>query len=204
LGLLFGLSAAACIAAACGGNTPEPVTPQPTATAPATGPASTGTVAPAGSGAPAAASNNKPVTATAFAKDLADVGLDPKALPPLNKLNKDQLKKVMATFSKSLGWECKDCHGTKNFEAPHPMKKVAEHMWNDYLRGLSHSAGPLYCDSCHQGKAKYLDRSDKKALAGWMDAELTKKMKRVDGKEHSCATCHGDPFDPDFLDKYKK
>ncbi|NOU30508.1 MAG: hypothetical protein HOO96_21615, partial [Polyangiaceae bacterium] len=36
------------------------------------------------------------------------VGLDFKALPPLDKLKPDQTKKVMATFSKSLGWQCKD------------------------------------------------------------------------------------------------
>ncbi len=192
-------------AAACGGGgqtTPPPsgptTTPTATAAPTATAPVPSATVA------PASTSVMKPVVASTFAADLQAVGLDLKALPPLDKLKPDQTKKVMATFSKSLGWQCKDCHGTGNFNAPTPMKKVTVHMWNEYVKGLTHSAGPLYCDSCHQGKAEYLDKSDKKALAGWMDQELTKKVKRTDGKEHSCSTCHGDPFNPDILAGWKK
>jgi hypothetical protein len=135
--------------------------------------------------------------------DLRSVGLDPKNLPPLDKLTMAQTKKVMATFTKSLGYTCKDCHGTGNMEAPTPKKNITTHMWNDYVRTSSHAAGGMYCDSCHQGKAEFLDRSDKKALGAWMDQEYTKKMKHA-GKDMTCASCHGEPFNPSIVKGWEK
>ena len=44
-----------------------------------------------------------------------------------------------------------------------------------------------------------LDRTDKKALSKWMDANFVAKLKRRDKKEHGCETCHGDPFEGHIL-----
>ena len=139
-----------------------------------------------------------------MASDLQAIGLDPKALPPLNKLDPATLRKVMRTFTRALGAKCTDCHDDADYALPTPMKTIAEHMWNDYVRALSFDppTQPLYCDSCHQGRGKILDRHDKKALGKWMDQNFVAKLKRVDGKEHNCETCHGDPFDGNILGKW--
>lgn len=140
-----------------------------------------------------------------MAADLQALGLDPKNLPELQKLEPEKLRKVMKLFSKSLGVRCNDCHKDDDFKAATPMKQVAIHMWNDWVRRLTFEDGsPLFCDSCHQGKKEMLDRSDKKALSGWMEANFVTKLRRTDKKEHSCETCHGDPFEGRFLAAWKK
>ena len=139
----------------------------------------------------------KDVAPTQMLAELAQIGIDPKNPPPLGKLEPQKLRGVMKLFSKALGVKCAHCH-EEDMAAPTPDKKVAERMWNEYVRGLAFQDGaPLFCDSCHQGRALQLDRRDKKALSHWMDENFVGKLKRKDGKEHECATCHGDP--PEYL-----
>jgi formate-dependent nitrite reductase cytochrome c552 subunit len=72
-------------------------------------------------------------------------------------------------------------------------------MWNDFAAKLAMSGGgPLFCDSCHQGRIVQLDRRDKKALSKWMDDNFVAKLGRKDGKSHECETCHVD-MDMTFL-----
>ncbi|MDB4997551.1 MAG: hypothetical protein JWM74_4983 [Myxococcaceae bacterium] len=138
----------------------------------------------------------KPVAASTIVADLQALGLDPKNLPALGKLEPDKLRKVMRTFTKSLGARCADCHVESDYAAMTPMKKIAQGHWDEFVRKLSTDTGaPVYCDSCHQGRLKLLDRNDKKALGTWMDANFVDHFKRRDGKEHGCETCHGDPFE---------
>lgn len=149
----------------------------------------------------------KPIAASAMAADLQAIGLDPKALPPLDKMEPDKLRKLMKTFNKSLGVVCTDCHVANDFAAPTPRKNIAAQMWNHFVRELASEGGDgfVYCDSCHQGSiGPLLDRKDKKALSGWMDANYVKPLKRRDGKEHSCETCHGDPFQGKFVGGWAK
>ena len=147
----------------------------------------------------------KPLMATAMATDLQNLGLDLKTLPPLTKLEPDKLRKVMKTFTKALGVKCNDCHNESDYQAMTPMKKITLHMWDDFTRSLAQEDGsPVYCDSCHQGRAKFLDRHDKKALSAWMDKNFVEKLKRRDGKENGCETCHGDPFEGDILARWLK
>jgi len=147
----------------------------------------------------------KPVGPSAMVEDLRKVGLDPKALPPLNKLSREQLTAVMNSFKRALGTECTGCHDAGNFKAATPHKKIASKMWDHYARGLAMEDGSaVYCDSCHGGQMEFLDRHDKKALGAWMDANFVSKLKRVDKKDHSCETCHGDPFEPKFLAQWAK
>lgn len=167
-------------------------------TAPAASSAATGT-------APPPMGPMKPPGASAFAADLKKLGLDPLKLPPLNKLPPAVLRKVMPTFTKSLGVKCDFCHDPNNFKAWTPHKHVASKMWDELVVKLAldesggGAAGALYCDSCHGGKNEFLDRHDKKALSAWMDTNFVSKMKRADKKEHGCETCHGDPFEPLFM-----
>lgn len=172
-----------------------PATTAPTTAPPASGSAATGTTPP-----PAAAGPMKNIGTSTMADDLKKLGIDPLKPPALNKLTPDQVRKVMPSFQKALGVKCDFCHDTNNFKAWTPKKKIASRMWNDFVAGMRlEDKSPLYCDSCHGGKAQFLDRHDKKALSGWMDANYVSKLKRADGKEHSCEQCHGDPFEPSFL-----
>lgn len=211
----LGLTGMLAVAAlyACGGGDAKVVDPSGVGTAPTASASGTPSSAPSAAATPAgtgsAAAGGGSVGSTQLVKpstmvaDLTAMGLDLKNLPPLDKLKPEQMRKVMTTFTKALGWQCKDCHGTGKFEAPTPMKNVTTHMWNEFVKGITFDGGPLYCDSCHQGKAKYLDKSDKKALGAWMDQEFDKKMKRGSANQ-TCASCHGEPFNPDFMDGWKK
>jgi hypothetical protein len=139
-----------------------------------------------------------PVAST-MADDLTALGLDPKALPPLHSLDGDTMKEVMQTFTRSLGVRCNACHDTTDFAKPSPQKKIAERMWDDFARGLAlkDGSGALYCDSCHQGKATFLDRHT--PLRTWMSANFVDKLKRNDSSENNCSTCHGSPFKGDIF-----
>lgn len=208
---LGGMLAIAALYACGGGEGAKVVDPTGVPTSPTASalPTAAGTQAPVPSASGSAASasgsvgNTQLVRASTMVGDLTAMGLDLKNLPALDKLKPEQMRKVMTTFTKALGWQCKDCHGTGKFEAPTPMKNVTTHMWNEFVKGISFDGGALYCDSCHQGKAKYLDKSDKKALGAWMDQEFDKKMKRGSVNQ-TCATCHGEPFNPDFMENWKK
>ncbi len=147
----------------------------------------------------------KGITPTAMEADLKELGLDPKALPPLAKLEPSTLRKVMKTFTRSLGVQCNGCHDTKDFKASTAQKKIATYMWNDFARVLEFEDGkPLYCDSCHGGHKELLDRRDTKKLGDWMTQNYSAKLKRIDGNEHRCETCHGDPFEGDIFGKLWK
>ncbi|AKV04667.1 hypothetical protein AKJ09_11330 [Labilithrix luteola] len=143
--------------------------------------------------------------ASAMGEDLQKLGLDAKALPSLNRLPPEKLRQVMKTFNKALGTQCTGCHEANDFHAPTKNKKIASKMWDLYVRGLvAEDGGPVFCDSCHEGKMEFLDRHDKKALSAWMDENFVKKLKRVDKKENGCETCHGDPFEPHILATWVK
>jgi len=146
----------------------------------------------------------KAIAASAFAEDLKKLGIDPLKPPPLNKLTPDTVRKLMPSFAKSLGVKCAACHDTDNFKTWTPKKRVASKMWQEFVVGMAMEDGtPLYCDSCHGGQMQFLDRHDKKALSGWMDANYVKKLKRTDKKEASCEGCHGDPFESKFLSTWE-
>ncbi len=136
--------------------------------------------------------------------ELRAAGLDPKNLPPLEKVDRQKLGKVMKTFSTALGIACVGCHDADDFHKPTARKRVAKRMWNDFVRVLATEDGsPVYCDSCHQGRLLALDRRNKKVVADYMDDIFVGKLKRTDGKEHDCGTCHGDPPEFHFLDDWK-
>lgn len=203
--------------AACGGGgeaapepqvptAPTPTTSPTTAEVPTTAPTATGTAPPPATEHPPVKGHMKPIVPSAMAAELKAIGLDPKALPPLSKMEPDKIRKVMSTFKKALGVKCDACHDQNDFRAWTPNKRVAAGMWDQFVRGLAMEDGSLlYCDSCHQGAMHILDRTDKKALAGWMETSYVGKLKlKAKDVEHGCGTCHGDPFEPKFLAAWEK
>lgn len=177
----------------------------PAPAAPGMTPPSAGSGSAAAGATPPPTAPMKPLATSAMAEDLKKLGIDPLKPQPLNKLSPDTIRKLMPTFAKSLGVKCEFCHDTNNFKAWTPKKRIASKMWQELVVGMSMDDGSaLYCDSCHGGKAEFLDRADKKALSGWMDTNYVKKLKRSDKKDHSCEQCHGDPFEPKVLDQWAK
>jgi hypothetical protein len=217
---LYGMLLAGLVAAACGGAAPNaPVgttmptgsatasesavptaTPTGTATttAPPTSSANPATTATPGPGPAPEVIELKPPIPSAMVADLQALGLDAKNLPPIEKLEPKTLRGVMKLLAKSLGAKCGDCHAEGDFAAPTRRKKIAAKMWDEFVVKLSLQGQPLFCDSCHQGRIKQLDRSDKKALGKWMDANFAQKLVRKDGKDEACESCHVD-WDMHFL-----
>ncbi len=143
----------------------------------------------------------KPIAPTSMVADLKALGLDPAALPPMDQLPPETLRKVMKTFSKTLGARCDACHVMGNFAAPTPRKAIALGMWDHFGRADAMKDGsPINCDTCHQGKlTPLLDRHDDKVLSKWMEENYEKGLSRRDGKTNRCESCHGDPFQGHFL-----
>jgi hypothetical protein len=222
--LLAGLVAAACGGAAqnapaIGSTTPTATstetatsTPTPTSTSTSTS-TTTGSATPTtpATPAPEVVEMKAPIP-SAMVADLQALGLDAMNLPPIEKLEPKTLRGVMKLLAKSLGAKCGDCHVEGDFAAPTKRKKIAAKMWDEFVAKLSLGSGPgpqtsnlggqpLFCDSCHQGRIKQLDRSDKKALGKWMDANFVQKLVRRDGKDEACESCHVD-WDMTFLSKW--
>lgn len=171
---------------------PTPPASAPSSTSVPTAPKVAATPS-ASASAPAAPSPMKVPEPSSMDAKLREIGLDPMALPPLNKLDPKSLRDVMNTFTRSLGVGCGHCH-EKDFKASTENKAIATYMWNKFVRGLAVEGGTLYCDSCHGGRAKFLERHDRDALAKWMDEGFVVRLKRTDTNEHGCGTCHGNPF----------
>jgi len=217
---LYGMLLAGIVAAACGGaaqngpaigsTTPtasESATPTPTPTGTATAtPTATGTATGTATATATATATPEVIEMKApipsgMVADLQALGLDPKNLPPIEKLEPKTLRGVMKLLAKSLGAKCGDCHTEGDFAAQTKRKKIAAKMWDEFVAKLSLQGQPLFCDSCHQGRIKELDRSDKKALGKWMDANFAQKLVRKDGKDEACESCHVD-WDMTFLTKW--
>jgi hypothetical protein len=147
---------------------------------------------------------------SAMGERLRAAGLDPKNLPPLETLDRDAKLKVMRTFTDSLGVACVDCHAGLDFAADTKRKRVAKRMWNEITRVVAMEAPPspgdepVFCDSCHQGDLFILDRRNRSKVSLFMTEVYDQKLKRTDGREHDCATCHGDPPDYAFLTKWRE
>lgn len=146
----------------------------------------------------------RPIVATKMGAKLTALGLDPRNLPPIEQIDLPRKRKLMKTFSDSLGVPCVGCHADGDFAADTRRKRVAKRMWNEMVRVLSLESGdPVYCDSCHQGAMVMLDRRDKGKVSDFMSDVFVGNMKRVDGRDHDCGTCHGDPPDFKFLSAWK-
>jgi hypothetical protein len=136
------------------------------------------------------------------AMQLRGVGLDPSALPTtIAGVPASAMNQVMTTFVSAVGIDCNGCHDPN--DAARAQLHITSQMWSVMVAQL-HLAdgGTLYCDSCHQGRATFLDRSDSHALGLWMQANFVDGIVRTDHKQHDCYTCHGSPFNATFLDNW--
>lgn len=141
---------------------------------------------------------------TTMLADARAIGIDPTKDTDLTIIDVPKKKKLMRLFAKSLGTDCSGCHAD-DFKTDTVNKRIARHMWSDFVAKLRDSSGaPIFCDTCHQGKMQMLARADDKVLAAFMKENYVGKMTRADEAEHKCATCHGDPFEPDiFKNRFK-
>lgn len=205
---------------ACGPATPNveaPTGPGPAAgtegtpgeTPEATTPGGEGTAAQPPEAAPPAAAGpatSTPIKATAMEVELKKIGLDLKKLPDLEKIPLAKKKKVMPLFQKSLGMEnCQGCHVEGDFKKETRNMKVAREMWRHFVVQLrSESGGTLFCDSCHNGNKLVLNRSDRKAVEKFMEAEYEGKLTQASKEDMECGTCHSDTMETKIIEKLWK
>jgi hypothetical protein len=192
--------------AACGGGAPAPQTPSteispsgadagaPPITAE---PAKPDAAAPSAPTGPAGAIVSTEIVPSKMIADIKAIGIDLANPGDLSKMDMSKKKKLMPFFVKALGMaDCQGCHVAGDFKASTHNKQMAAAMWSHFVRDLRFKGGgAMFCDSCHQGKQKLLDRSDKKALSKFMIANYQDKLQRHDKKDHTCETCHSEPFE---------
>ncbi len=167
-------------------------------------PATTGAAA-TGS-APAGAAKNVPLVESKLAGDLKAIGINLAKIPEIGKLPLSQKKKVMPIMQKAMGYAaCTDCHVEGDFKAETRNLKISREMWNAYTAPLrDEKGGVLFCDSCHSGQPKVLNRADQEALRKFMEEEYEHKITTADKKEVECSTCHGDAMELKIIEKLWK
>ena len=200
--------ASASVLAACGGAggggsgsaSDPPASTEPAGDASATG-------------RPSAAPPLAPAVDPAIVSTLRTAGFELGSLPDLATLHEPghpRMRAIMKAFTLALGTTCDGCHlagavTDDEFRADAPRKNIAGAMYARVVQALEKRDGsPILCDTCHQGKLRFLDRSDDDALRAWMQGQLVDGLARQDGKANSCATCHGDPFRGPILDEWSK
>ena len=217
IGLALALALAG-VASACGPSTPDVQPPpaptgEPTATPTATEAptaAPTAEPGPTASATPTAppAPPGPPIKASAFAEDLKKAGFDLAKLPPkIDKMSDGQKKKIMPLFVKALGYEnCQGCHVEGDFKKKTRNLEIAEHMYDEFVAALRDENGKatVFCDSCHDGKAKMLNRADRTAMSKYMETEYVGHFTRADKKNQECSSCHTDTFEMKIFDKVWK
>lgn len=125
---------------------------------------------------------------------LKEGGLTVDTLPPtLSEAVRDPARgrAIMKAFAIALGTTCDGCHVKGDFAKATKEKEGAERAYNRFVAGLRFGDGtPLFCDSCHQGKWSFLQRTDHDEVATWMKHNFVDKLVKKDGTAISCATCH--------------
>ncbi len=212
--------ALAAFGAACGPPPPVDAPPAPTGaptvvtpptaapTAAITAPTATPTVTPSAAPIvlpPGMPATNAPLAATKYAAELKKLGFDGvKPMPDLEKMDLAAKKKLMPLFTKALGYtECTGCHAADgDYRTSTRNMKISRKMWSQFVAATrDEKGGLLFCDSCHNGATKILNRVDHKAVGAFMHSNYVAKITRADKQENGCATCHGTPMEPDIIGK---
>jgi len=148
---------------------------------------------------------NAALSATKFQAELKKLGFDgKKAMLDLEKMDLPTKKKLMPLFQKALGYDsCNGCHaGDGDYRTSTRNMKVTRKMWSQFVSALRDDVGGLvFCDSCHNGADRILNRTDKKAVGKFMHEDYVAKLTRADKQSNGCATCHGTPMQPAILAK---
>jgi hypothetical protein len=214
---LAAILALAAIAGACGPSAPTPETPAPAGTTdpgagptepgPGAEPTSTGaTPAAPGTGKPAAGPPSQPITPSKYLEDVKKIGVDLTKSPDLSKMPMDKKKKIMPIIQKAVGFDaCTGCHVEGDMKAKTRNRDIGAGCWKNFVAVLrDEKGGPIFCDSCHSGKPKMLNRADQEGLKKFMEDEYEHKLTRADKKEHACSTCHGEALELKIFDKMWK
>lgn len=210
--------AAAVILTACGsplpGVTPANASPasvgasEPGAPAKAGEPGKEPAPLPAASGEPGKSEGPvaAPLVASNYLGELSKIGIDLNKATDLSKIPMREKKKLMPLFQRSMGYgQCTGCHAENDFQKVTRNIEIARGMWSHFVASLrDDKGGAIFCDSCHQGKSKFLNRANKKAVARYMDAEYEHKLTRADKKDNSCETCHGPDMEMKIIEKLWK
>ncbi|MEP7124270.1 MAG: hypothetical protein ABJE95_25305 [Byssovorax sp.] len=146
-----------------------------------------------------------PLTATKYEAELKKLGFDgKKPVIDLEKMDLAAKKKLMPLFTKALGYtECTGCHAADgDYHTSTRNMKISRKMWSQFVAATRNDkGGMIFCDSCHNGANKILNRTDKKAVGKFMHDEYVAKLTRADKQENSCATCHGGYMETDIIGK---
>lgn len=213
--------ALAALGAACGPPPPVDAPPSPTgAPSVVVAPSATPTTAPSAlpTGAPSVAptaapialppgmpATSAPLSATKFEAELKKLGFDgKKPIADLEKLDLAAKKKLMPLFTKALGYtECTGCHAADgDYRTSTRNMKISRKMWSQFVAATrDEKGGMVFCDSCHNGATKVLNRVDHKAIGKFMHENYVDKLTRADKQDNGCATCHGTPMQPDIIEK---
>ena len=152
---------------------------------------------------PAVVKPSTPILASKMLEDVKKAGLDPNKLPELDKMTSAQKKKLMPLFQKALGYaDCTGCHVKDDIKADTRNLKITRGMWKHFVVAVrDEKGGAVFCDTCHDGAAKNLDRTDHKAVEKFMDDEYEHKLTRANKKEMECSTCHTDAMEMKIIEK---
>jgi hypothetical protein len=144
---------------------------------------------------------NTPIGETKLLTGVKQLGVDVRK--PLGSLPNAKKKELMNFFVKALGYEdCQGCHIGDDYERETRNMKITRKMWETFIMPLRDAqGGTLFCDSCHAGKAKPLDRANDDGLKKLMETDYQGKITRADKKEHDCSTCHGSGPEPKIIEK---
>lgn len=151
----------------------------------------------------AAAKKSSPIRASAMLEDVKKAGIDLKKIPDFDKMPLATKKKLMPLFQKSLGFaDCQGCHVKDDFKAETRNLKITRGMWKHFVVAVrDEKGGAVFCDTCHEGSPKNLDRSDRKAMEKFMEDEYEHKLTKADKKEMECTTCHTDTMEMKIIEK---
>jgi hypothetical protein len=145
--------------------------------------------------------NNTPIRPSVLLSEVRKLGVDPTK--PLSAVPAQTKKRLMQLFKQALGYEtCAGCHVGDDYDTPTRNKEITRKMWDKFLVGMRDAqGGALFCDSCHAGKAKSLDRSAMEGLQRLMETDYQGKLTRADKKAHDCTTCHGEKPELNIIEK---
>ena len=143
------------------------------------------------------------VRASKMGDELKAAGLDINKLGAMKTLKPAEKAKLMPIISKATGYQCNDCHDAQDKKKLTPLGHIGEHMWNDYVAKFKLASGPLFCDSCHDGKHDFLNRKEKEKVSKYMEVEYTQKLSSKDGATN-CQSCHGADFEMKIFEKVWK
>jgi hypothetical protein len=202
--LLFG---AVAVSTACG-SMPSPALPPPPAPVASGSVSSSSSAAPPappvpsdGAPAPAAMGNNTPIRPSALLAEVKKLGID--TTKPLSAIPLQIKKQLMPLFKQALGYEsCSGCHIGNDYDKPTRNKEITRKMWEKFLVGMRDAqGGGLFCDSCHGGRAKSLDRTAMEGVQRLMETDYVTKLARADKQPHDCTACHGKEPEPKIIEK---